>query len=134
MQDAYRFCMRIMIAALLAVGAACYGFSDRLLALFHADAQVSAFALRTLRSQSAVFFCQGAVILMNMRAQAQGRTMRASLIAVSRQGVFLLPLLLLLPRFLGENGLILSLCASDVLAMGFCARIMRGVDRTAPPH
>ena len=133
-QAAYRFCMRVMIAALLAVGAAVYFLSDPLLALFHAEAQVAAFALRMLRAQSAVFFCQGAVILMNMRAQAQGQTVRASLIAVSRQGVFLLPLLLLLPRFLGENGLILSLCAADLCALGFCFLLTRSVDRTSPAH
>ena len=96
--------------------------------------QVAAFAARVLRAQSPVLACQGAVILMNMLTQARGQTVRASLIAISRQGVFLIPLLIILPRLFGETGLILCPCAADALALCFSALVVRGVDRTPPAH
>ncbi|MBQ8618091.1 MAG: MATE family efflux transporter, partial [Clostridia bacterium] len=79
-----------------------------------------------LRAQSAVLFAQGAVIMMNMLAQAAGMTLRASIVATSRQGFVLIPLLWLLPRFLGLNGLILSQSVSDVLSLALCLLVMRG--------
>jgi len=132
-QAAYRFCMKVMIAALLAVGAAAFFLGGHLLALFHPQAEVADFALRVLRAQSAVFFCQGAVILMNMRTQAMGQTVRASLVATSRQGVFLIPLLLTLPHRFGEMGLILCQSAADVLAAVFSLLIVHARRKQRTP-
>ena len=80
-----------------------------------------------LRAQGAVFFAQGAVILMNVLTQAMGLTVRATLVAVSRQGLFLPPLLLLLPRLLGDTGLVLAQSAADVLALLLSLLLTRGV-------
>jgi len=133
-KEAYRFCMRLMVLSLLIVGAVTFLFGDRLLALFQAESDVASFANRVLRAQSVVFFCQGAVILMNMLTQSMGKPVRASLVATSRQGIFLIPLLFILPRLFGETGLILCQSVADVLALGFSALVTRGVDRSNPSH
>ncbi len=122
---AYRFCSRCVMGALLPLGAAVFLFARPLLACFGAEADVLAFAAAALRAQSAVFFAQGAVILMNMLTQALGMTARASLVATSRQGYVFIPLVLVLPRVLGETGLILCQSISDVLSLMLCAWISR---------
>ena len=124
---AYRFSLRILTGAMVALGALVFFLSDRLLSLFGAQAETAAFAGRVLRAQSAVFFAQGAVTLMIMLTQAAGATLRASLIAVSRQGLFLIPALWFLPRLLGETGLVLSQSVSDVLALALSAPAARGL-------
>ena len=123
--EAYRFCMRLMIAGMLIAGVAVFCASDALLALFRAKPEVAALAGQVLRAQSAVFFCQSAVILMNMLTQSMGAAVRASLVALSRQGIFLIPLLLILPRAFGLPGLILCQSAADVLAALFSFLITR---------
>lgn len=123
---AYRFCQRCVMFALLLVGAAVFLFARPMLALFGPEEDVLAFASAALRAQSVVFFAQGAVIMMNMLTQALGLTVRASLVAASRQGFVLIPLLLLLPRLMGQAGLILCQSVSDVLSLLLCFFITRG--------
>ena len=54
-------------------------------------------------------------IVCNMAYQAAGRKIASSFLAAVRQGVFYIPLLLVLARFWGESGLWLAAAASDVL-------------------
>lgn len=129
LQSAYRFCMRAVVIALLAIGAALFFFARPLLSLFSADTQALEIANSALRAQSVVLFAQGAVIMMNMLAQAAGMTLRASIVATSRQGFVLIPLLWLLPRFFGLTGLILSQSVSDLISLALCLFVMRGAIR-----
>lgn len=76
------------------------------------------------------FFAQGAVIMMNMLVQSIGLPVRASLIATSRQGYVLLPLVLILPRIFGLPGLLLSQSSSDVLSLLLCIPLTRSVTRS----
>lgn len=133
LRDAYRFCMRTVTVAMLAAGAAVFFFARPLLALLGTQEDVIAFAAMALRAQSPFFFAMGAVVLMNMLTQAMGLTVRASLVASSRQGLFFVPLLLILPRCFGEIGLILCQGASDVLSLLFSLLLTHRVIQKASP-
>ncbi|MDO5377706.1 MAG: MATE family efflux transporter [Clostridia bacterium] len=122
---AYCFCMKTLVFSLLAVGALVFLFAQPLLALFGAEAQATAFAARVLRAQSVVLAAQGAVILMNMLTQAMGLTVRATLVASSRQGPILMALLALMPRLFGETGLVLAQSASDLIALALSYLLTR---------
>lgn len=125
-RSAYRFCLRFVTIALALAGAAVFLLCRPLLSLFQPEADVLAFAVSALRAQSLVFFAQGAVIMMNMLTQSLGLTVRASVIASSRQGFVLIPLLVLLPRLLGVTGLIVCQSMSDLLSLLLCALLTRG--------
>lgn len=125
--ESYRFCQRFLFAALLALGAAVFAWSRQVFSLFAADPQASEIAVFSLRAQSMTFFAQGAVIMMNMLVQSIGLPVRASLIATSRQGYVLLPLVLILPRIFGLPGLLLSQSSSDVLSLLLCIPLTRSV-------
>ena len=62
--------------------------------------------------------------------QSRGETLRASIIATSRQGIFLIPLILTLPRLFDEAGLVLCQSAADVLALGLSLLVLK-IDRKA---
>jgi len=127
--DAYRFCMRCVLSALVLLGAALFLFSAPLLSPFAPDADVLRFAKSALRIQSLTLFAQGAVIMMNMLTQAMGLTVRASVIATSRQGFVFIPLVLILPRLFGTAGLLVCQSASDLISLALCALLTRSVIR-----
>ena len=131
--EAYRFCRRAAAIALALAGALLYAFAAPLLSLLGARADVAAFGARALRAQAPVLWAQGAVILMNMLTQSLGLTLRASLVAASRQGYLLWPMLFLLPRLLGETGLVFAQSAADLLAWPVCLLLTRGaIDSVSP--
>lgn len=124
-KEAYAFCMKAVVLALLALGALLFPFVKFLLYRLGMEAHIASFGARVLRAQSVVLFAQGAIILMNMLAQSMGRPARATLVASSRQGIFLIPLLLILPSLFGEAGLVLAQSVSDLISLPFCWLITR---------
>ena len=125
-QEAYSFCLRVLMISLALLGAAVYIASPFLLSRLAPDEASAAFGLAALRAQSAVFFAQGAVILMNMLTQSMGLPVRATLIASSRQGYIFIPLLLVLPRLFGAWGIICAQPASDLLSLLLSWALVRG--------
>jgi putative MATE family efflux protein len=92
-----------ILAVLLAI------WAPRIIALFRKDdARLIALGARYLRFQCAVMPLLGWTILCNMMAQTMGKAKIASLLAFGRQGLFLLPLLLILSPALGLLGVQLS--------------------------
>ena len=124
---AYRFCQRVAAVFSLVVGLTVLFCAPALAARFAPDAPTAEVARRALRLQSAVFFAQSAVILMTMLTQAMGLTLRASLVATSRQALFFLPLLLILPRIFGLWGLLACQSVSDLVALGFSFLLTRKI-------
>ena len=124
-RQVYRFCMRCIVIAMILTGAGAFFFARPLCMLFGATPDALAFAAAALRAQSLTFFAMGAVILMNMLLQAMGFPLRASIVATSRQGFVLIPLITILPRHLGAAGLILSQSASDLLSLALCFVVVR---------
>ena len=125
-QEAYSFCQKITFAALFPAGLLLFGQAVPLLRLFGAEEAAVQFGASCLRAQSLAFFAQGALVLMTVLTQSMGLTTRASFIAVSRQAFFL-PLLLALPRWMGQNALIFSQSAADLLALFFSFLLTRGL-------
>ena len=125
-RESFFFCLRALVPALLLAGAGLFFFAEPLLALLGAPQEAAAFGARVLRWQSPMLAAQGVVVLANMLTQSLGRTVRAALIATSRQGLFFLPLLLTLPRLWGETGLVLCQSASDVLSLLLTLLLLRG--------
>lgn len=123
---AYAYCRRLLLVSLSAVGAAVFFLAPPLLSRLARLPESAAFAASVLRAHSAVFFAQGMVILMNMLTQAMGLTLRASLIAASRQGYVFIPLVLLLPRLFGLPGLMICQSASDLISLALSWAMTRG--------
>ncbi len=113
---AFWFCVRF--ATLFMLGAAVCGFvfAPQVIALFRRDdpevIRIGSLALRILCIS---FPLTGWVILSNMMLQTMGKALKASVLAVSRQGVFLILFLLLLIPPLGILGLQMAQPVSDVV-------------------
>lgn len=100
-----------------------------------AQPQVKAMAADILRFQCATFLIGCWVVPSNMTQQTMGRTVSASVLAVARQGAFLIPLVLVLPSIFGLTGLKLCQPISDLLtlllAIPIQARILKHLKEEA---
>ena len=92
------FCMLVVLVAL------CWVDSDALIRLFRDDPDVTAVALPAFRFQCLAILLQPVIVVANMLFQSVGKAGRATFLACCRQGVFFIPLILILPRTLGLVG------------------------------
>ena len=93
-------------------------FSPQILMAFRRDdAVVIELGSFALRAQCLVMpFC-GVTTTANMALQSTGQSGRATFLALCRQGVFFLPLILILPRFCGVLGVQLAQPLADACTM-----------------
>ena len=66
------------------------------------------------------FWVQSWIVISNMMLQSIGKTVPATFLAVARQGIFFIPLVLALPALLGETGVQMAQACADVLTF-LCA-------------
>jgi putative MATE family efflux protein len=105
-------------------------WAPQIIALFRKDdPELIALGARYLRFQCVAMPFMGWTILCNMMAQTMGKAKIASLLAFGRQGLFLLPLLLILTPAFGLLGIQISPPAADVcsffFSIPFIVRIFR---------
>jgi putative MATE family efflux protein len=104
-------------------------FAPRIISLFTADPQVLELGTYAIRAFHAVFPIFGAIVVFNVLFQALGKAAPAAIVGVSRQGLFLLPAVLLLPLFFGLEGLFFTQAAADLctgaLALVLGTRLVR---------
>lgn len=115
-KDAFWFCVKYAFLFLLVVAAAAYIFAPELVSLFRRDdREVVETGMLALRFQAVVFPLNAWIVLCNMMLQSIGKAVRASVIAAARQGLFFLPLILILPRIFGLTGIQICQMISDIL-------------------
>ncbi|MFH1513693.1 MAG: MATE family efflux transporter, partial [Bacillota bacterium] len=113
-REAYWFSVRISFFMLLAGAVAAFLFAPQVVELFLKGypevTEIGSLALR-LQTFMLPFF---SVLMMNsMLLQTIGHVRNASILAVARQGIFLFPALLILPRLFGLLGLQLAQPIAD---------------------
>lgn len=84
---------------------------------FSSDPQVIEIATLGLRVFSVVLPFMGFIIIITGLYQALGYAIGAAILSLSRQGLFLIPAVLILPRIYGLNGVIFSQFVADLLTL-----------------
>jgi putative MATE family efflux protein len=114
-KKAFRFCVKIATIGLCIPTAAVWLFAPEIMAIFRGDDEnVIRIGALALRLQFTTSTMMGWVIMNNMMFQTIGKSFSASLLAMARQGLFLLPCLFTLTRALGLTGLQISQPIADV--------------------
>jgi putative MATE family efflux protein len=127
---AFWFCNKATALPLLILALGGFIFAPRIIGVFRLDdPQVMEIGSFSLRLHSLVFPFMGWFTLSNMMLQTIGRAFRASLLAASRQGLFLLPLLFILAPTLGLFGVQLTQPCADaaafLLSLPLCIGVLR---------
>lgn len=97
-RTAYVFCLRVGITFLLLSSCLGFAFAPRLVALFRDDPNVIQFGSTAMRCQCCTFTLMAVVTVTNMLYQNIGRVVGATLLAVARQGLMFIPVVLILPH------------------------------------
>ena len=110
----YWFCVRWGTLALLVMGGAMFAFAPQVIAIFRDDPDVVAFGTLALRCQCCTLVLNCFNMISSMMTQTLNRVVPASILAVARSGLFLIPTILIAPRFLDAFGLQAAQSVADV--------------------
>ncbi len=126
--ESYRFSLKVGTIIISVLGVAAYFMAPLVMTWFRAgDPEVIHIGIRALRAQCFTLPLQAFMMLSQFLCQSIGHGFRAALIAMGRQGLFLIPAYLLLSNLLGVSGLIISQPCSDVLTALLSGFIIVGV-------
>lgn len=119
-QEGFWFCVKFCTSILLVAAVCGWIFSPNLIGIFlKTDPLVIEYGSQALRLQALTFPLVGWITIANMMLQTIGKTVKASLLAMSRQFLFFVPVILTLPGFLGILGVQLSQPIAD-----FCSFLL----------
>lgn len=127
-REAYRYCVKVATVLLLVLGAIALLLSRQIIVLFRRDdLEVIRIGTLALRLQLMTLPLWGFITMSNMFTQSIGYGVRATIIASARQGIFLIPALIVLPRMFGLLGIQMAQPIADVATFALTFFIVRGV-------
>ncbi len=125
--EAYRFSIKLGLLITCTTGTIGFLFAENIVALFRNEPQIIAMGSLMLRLQCVTLPLQSITILSNMLTQSIGYSFQGTLIAMSRQGLFFIPIIWLAPQALGVFGIQIAQPLSDIFAVILAGIIVRGV-------
>lgn len=115
---AFGFCVKVAFVCLLGMAVAVYLFAPQLVTVFRKDdPEVIMVGTAALRYSVIAFPLSAWIIMCNMMLQSIGKGLKASIVASARQGIFFLPLIVILPHFFGLVGVEACQAVSDFCAL-----------------
>lgn len=124
-RQAFRFSIIVGLIILVGLGVIGFIFAPQIMALFRRDdaavIEIGAFAMR---AQCVALIFQPVIVIGNMTFQVLGRSAQATFTSCCRQGIFFLPLILLLPSVWGITGMQLTQPIADLLTFVCCVPLL----------
>ena len=119
------FCVRVGTVFLLCLGAVEFLAAPFLIELFRkGDPEVLRIGIVALRFQCVTYFLNAWIMITNMMMQTTGKMFRASFLGVARQGIFLIPSVLILPGMIGILGIQLAQPIADIITF-LCGLVLQ---------
>lgn len=126
--ESFWFCVKVAVTMLSVLGVVSFLGAEFIMTQFRReDLQVIEIGTRALRFQCLMMPFHAWIIMSNMLTQTIGYGFRASIVAAGRQGIFLLPALLILPKKLGILGLQLCQPTADICTFITAVVIVVGI-------
>ena len=115
-KEGYFFCVKYGTVLLTGASALCLTFAPQIIRFFRDDPDVIVVGSVALRAQAISLPLMATIVISNMMLQASGKGVKASITSSARSGLFFIPLILILPRFLGLLGVEISQAIADALS------------------
>lgn len=130
------FTLKVSTLVMTTCAALVFAFASVLVRAFIAnDPAVIEIGTRALRAQCLAMPLLPLGVVCNMTFQSIGKSWTAIFLSTARQGLFFLPLILVLPRFMGLTGIQITQPVADVLTflccLPFLLRFLRSLDGAA---
>lgn len=104
-------------------------FARGIMGVFSSHPEVVEMGSKSLMIMIILFIANGFQIIITTLFQSLGRGKQAFILAISRQGLFFAPAVLVLPKFLGFYGVSFSLVIADALAFFLTFTMYRNLQR-----
>ncbi len=115
-REGYWFIVRLGTSFLVCVAVLGFVWSAEIVAVFRHDPAVVAVGSVALRWQLVTLPLGAVVMYTNMMMQTIRKPWQANILAASRNGLFFIPLIIILPHFLGLLGVEMCQACSDLLS------------------
>lgn len=120
--------LKVAILTVLGIASVCYGvimvFPQACLGLFTSEADLVGIGARVIRIVALFIPLAAVQIIGSTYFQAVGRRTQALILGLSRQFLILIPLVLILPLFLGLEGIWWSFPAADLIATSLTVTLL----------
>ena len=129
-REAFRFSVKVATLILVVLVAVFLPLSRNIVTVFRPDdPNVIRIGTLAMQLQLATMPLWGFITMSNMFTQSIGYGVRATIIAAARQGICLIPMLVILPRTLGLLGIQAAQPVADVLSLALSIAIVGGILR-----
>ena len=115
-KEGFKFCVKYSSIVLVGISALCYFFAGPIISVFTKDSAAAEVGMAAMRFMSLTGPLTGTIVICNMMLQSMGKGAKASLMASSRNGLFFIPMIIILPKFFGITGVEISQACADVLS------------------
>jgi Na+-driven multidrug efflux pump len=116
-KEGYFFCVKVSTVFLMVIAAVCFTFARDIISLFSHDPAAIQVGVDALRYMALTLPLSGAIVLSNMMLQSIGKGFKATVTAAARNGICFIPIILILPQFIGIKGVEMTQACSDVLSL-----------------
>lgn len=113
-RKAFWFCVKSSTGILVIIAVIGYIFAPNIIRMFRDDPQVIEIGAVVLRFQCVTFPTFAWTTMSNMMFQTMGKAFRATLLSLSRQGLFFIPAVWILSAVMGLRGLEISQSVADL--------------------
>ncbi len=131
-KKAFWFCVKGSAIFLLGVSALVFTFAPQIVSIFRDDPEVIRIGATALRFQCITYPLHSWIVMCNMMEQVMGKTVAATFLSVSRQGLFFIPAVLILSSVLGVLGIQMTQMVADALSFLCASPIHIWVLRSLP--
>jgi Na+-driven multidrug efflux pump len=115
-REAFKFCVICSTVFLIIISIGYSLSASFLISLIREDLRVIQLGVVALRYQCISLPFMGFVVMSNMMLQSMGKVGRASVLAIARQGLFFIPVIVIVPKLIGLEGVLMSQTISDFLS------------------
>ena len=122
-REGFFYCLRWGTVMMTVAGALCFLGAPEIVSWFRDDPKVITIGIQALRWQSAVLPLMATGVLTNMMLQSCGKGVIASITSSARNGIFFIPLILILPRLFGLTGVEMTQAWADVFTFLLCVPV-----------
>ena len=127
-KEGFHFCVRSMVLFLILLAVLEYIFAPQIIEFFRrGDPAVTEIGSLALRLRCFTLWFSSWIVISNMLLQTTGKVVRASILGFARQGIILIPAVMILTPFIGLLGIQLAQPIADLVTIALSIPMTVGV-------
>ena len=127
-KEGFYFCVRSMVLFLIFLAVLEYIFAPQIIEFFRrGDPAVTEIGSLALRLRCFTLWFSSLIVISNMLLQTTGKVVRASILGFARQGIILIPAVMILTLFIGLLGIQLAQPIADIVTIALSIPMTVGV-------